>query len=82
MSVSSISRANSNEDLKQKPNDKASAQMRWRGRYWKRKLEEKLRLEDQNGSSGLPRVLASNLPIRDRPREAECLRTHRDEYAD
>ena len=46
------------------------------------RLEEKLKLEDQNGSSDLPRVLASDLPIRDRSREAEWLRSHRDEYAD
>ena len=44
-------------------------------------LEEKLKLEDQNGSSDLPRVLAKDLPIRDRSREAEWLRKHRDEYA-
>ena len=44
-------------------------------------LEEKLKLEDQNGSSDLPRVLARDLPIRDRSREAGWLRKHRDEYA-
>ena len=34
-------------------------------------LEEKLRLEEQNGSPFLPRVLANDLPVRDRSREAE-----------
>ena len=42
-------------------------------------LEERLRLEDQNGSSDLPRVLAKDLPIRDRSLEAEWLRKHRDD---
>ena len=44
-------------------------------------LEEKLKLEDQNGSSDLPRALAKDLPIRDRSREAPWLRKHRDAYA-
>ena len=44
-------------------------------------LEAKLKLEDQNGSSDLPRVLAKDLPIRDRSREAQWLRKHRDAYA-
>jgi plasmid stability protein len=44
-------------------------------------LEEKLNPEDQNGSSTLPRVLAKDLPVKERSREAEWLRAHRDEYA-
>lgn len=42
-------------------------------------LEEKL--EDQNGSAALPRVLAKDMPIKDRSREVEWLRKHRAEYA-
>ena len=44
-------------------------------------LEEKLNLEEQNGSAALPRVLARDLPVKDRSRETEWLREHRDEYA-
>ena len=44
-------------------------------------LEEKLKLEEQNSSSALPRVLGNDLPIRDRSREAAWLQKHRDEYA-
>jgi len=45
-------------------------------------LEEKLNSKDQqNGSSPLPRVLAKNLPFKDRSREAEWLREHHHEYA-
>ncbi|MEK6288064.1 MAG: DUF5678 domain-containing protein [Acidobacteriota bacterium] len=44
-------------------------------------LEEKLKSEDQNGSPGQPRVLARNLPIKDRSREVQWLKKHRDEYA-
>jgi hypothetical protein len=44
-------------------------------------LEEKLRSEDHNGGSAQPRVLANNLPIRDRAREVEWLKENRDEYA-
>ncbi|MEK6410912.1 MAG: DUF5678 domain-containing protein [Acidobacteriota bacterium] len=45
-------------------------------------LEEKLKSEDQrNGSSALPRVLASDLAIKDRSREARWLQEHRAEYA-
>jgi plasmid stability protein len=45
-------------------------------------LEEKLKSEDQqNGASALPRVLAKNLPVKDRSREAQWLQAHRDEYA-
>lgn len=45
-------------------------------------LEEKLKSEDQqNGSSALSHVLAKNLPVKDRSREARWLQEHRDEYA-
>ena len=44
-------------------------------------LEQTLKLEDGNGSSDLPRVLAKNLPIKDRSREVEWLKKNRDEYA-
>ena len=44
-------------------------------------LEENLKRDDDNGSSASPRVIAKDLPIKDRSREAEWLRTHRDEYA-
>lgn len=44
-------------------------------------LEEKLKSEDQNGGSTQPRVLAKNLPIKDRALEVEWLQKHRDEYA-
>jgi hypothetical protein len=44
-------------------------------------LEQTLKLEDGNGSSQLSRVLAKNLPVKDRAREADWLRKHRDEYA-
>jgi Family of unknown function (DUF5678) len=45
-------------------------------------LEEKLTPKEQNGASAQPpRVLASNLPIKDRAREVEWLKEHRDEYA-
>lgn len=44
-------------------------------------LEEKLKPEDQNGASAQPRVLAKNLPIKDRTLEVEWLQKHRDEYA-
>jgi uncharacterized protein DUF5678 len=44
-------------------------------------LEEKLKLEEQNGSPALPRILNKDLCIRDRSRETEWLRKHRDEYA-
>ncbi len=44
-------------------------------------LEEKLRSEDQNGASAQPRILAKNLPIKDRASEVEWLQKHRDEYA-
>ena len=44
-------------------------------------LEEKLRSEDQNGTTAEPRVLAKNLPIKDRTREVGWLKKHRDEYA-
>ena len=44
-------------------------------------LEEKLRSEDQNGATAELRVLAKNLPIKDRSREVEWLNEHRDEYA-
>jgi len=44
-------------------------------------LEEKLKSEDQNGGSTQPRVLARNLPIKDRTSEIEWLQKHRDEYA-
>ena len=47
-------------------------------------LEEKLKVEKTNGSSELlfkPRILATNLPVKDRSLEDEWLRKHRDEYA-
>lgn len=45
-------------------------------------LEEKLKSNDQqNGASALPRVLAKSLPVKDRSREAQWLKAHRDEYA-
>jgi len=44
-------------------------------------LEEKLKSEDQNDASTQPRVLARNLPIKDRASEVEWLQKHRDEYA-
>src|SRR5215831_3065819 len=44
-------------------------------------LEENLKRDTSNGSSSLPRVLSKNLQIKDRSREAEWLRKHRDEYA-
>ena len=44
-------------------------------------LEQTLKLEDGNGSSHLPRVLAKNLPVKDRSREVEWLRKNRDVYA-
>jgi plasmid stability protein len=45
-------------------------------------LEEKLNPEEQNGASAQPpRVLARDLPIKDRAREVEWLKNHRDEYA-
>jgi Family of unknown function (DUF5678) len=44
-------------------------------------LEEKLKLDDQNGSSNLPRVIARNLPVTNRSLETEWLHTHRDQYA-
>lgn len=44
-------------------------------------LEEKLKRGDQNGLSALPRVVAKGLPNKDRTREAEWLRKHRDDYA-
>ena len=44
-------------------------------------LEEKLKSEDQNGGSTQPRVLARNLPTKNRGREVEWLQKHRDEYA-
>lgn len=47
-------------------------------------LEEKLNMEKTNGPSESPfkpRVLARNLPVKDRSLEHEWLRQHRDEYA-
>jgi len=45
-------------------------------------LEERLISEDQqNGSSTLPRIIATNLPIKDRSREAHWLQQHKEEYA-
>jgi hypothetical protein len=47
-------------------------------------LEAKLQGEKSNGSSELPfkpRILATNLPVKDRSLEDEWLRKHRDEYA-
>lgn len=44
-------------------------------------LEEKLNPADQNGGSAQPRVLAKNLPIKDRASEVAWLQKHRDEYA-
>jgi hypothetical protein len=44
-------------------------------------LEQTLKLEDGNGSSSLPRVLAKHLPVKDRSREAQWLQEHRNEYA-
>ena len=45
-------------------------------------LEEKLNPEEQNGASAQPaRILARDLPIKDRAREVEWLKEHRDEYA-
>jgi len=44
-------------------------------------LEQTLKMDDGNGSSDLPRVLAKDLPIKDRSREFEWLRKNRDEYA-
>jgi plasmid stability protein len=44
-------------------------------------LEEKLKPEEQNGASAQPRILAKNLPIKDRALEVEWLQKHRDEYA-
>jgi Family of unknown function (DUF5678) len=44
-------------------------------------LEEKLNPEGQNGDSAQPRVLATNMPIKDRAGEGEWLQKHRDEYA-
>lgn len=44
-------------------------------------LEEQLTPEDQNGVSARPRVLAKNLPIKDRASEVAWLQKHRDEYA-
>lgn len=45
-------------------------------------LEEKLKSQGQrNGSSAVPRVMANNLAIKDRSREAQWLQKHRDEYA-
>lgn len=44
-------------------------------------LEEKLKSEDRNGASTQPRVLAKNLPIKDRASEVAWLQKHRDEYA-
>jgi hypothetical protein len=44
-------------------------------------LEEKLKSEDQNGTSAEPRILAKNLPIKDRASEVEWLQKHRNEYA-
>ena len=46
-------------------------------------LEEKLNMEETNGPSESPfkpRILARNLPVKDRSREHEWLRQHRDEY--
>jgi hypothetical protein len=43
-------------------------------------LEQTLKLEDGNGSSH-SRILAKNLPIKDRSREVDWLRKNRDEYA-
>ncbi len=47
-------------------------------------LEERLNLEKTYRASGLPvepRILASNLPVKDRSREHEWLKEHRDQYA-
>ena len=44
-------------------------------------LEEKLKPERESSASTLPRILARNLPIKDRSCENEWLRNHRDEYA-
>jgi hypothetical protein len=44
-------------------------------------LEEKLKPERESSASTLPRILARNLPVKDRSRENEWLRNHRDEYA-
>lgn len=47
-------------------------------------LEEKLKTETEDVLSALPsepRVLARNLPIRDRSREDEWIEKHRNEYA-
>lgn len=44
-------------------------------------LEQTLKLADGNGSSQSSRVLATNLPLKDRSHEAEWLRKNRDEYA-
>ena len=44
-------------------------------------LEEKLKPERESSASTLPRILARNLLIKDRSRENEWLRNHRDEYA-
>lgn len=47
-------------------------------------LEEKLKPENESSSSALksePRVLARNLPIKDRSREDEWIEKHRDQYA-
>ena len=38
-------------------------------------LEQTLKLEDGNGSSHLPRVLAKNLPVKDRSHEARGSRS-------
>ena len=44
-------------------------------------MEEKLRHDYDNGSAAMPRVIAKDLPVKDRSREAEWLRKHHDEYA-
>ncbi len=43
-------------------------------------LEEKLKPERESSASTLPRILARNLPVKDRSRENEWLAEHRDEY--
>lgn len=44
-------------------------------------LEEKLNAGNNDAPGALPRLLRSDLPIKDRSREYEWLAQHRDEYA-
>jgi len=68
-------------ELEQRLEAEAKRQGDSRDAFVRITLEEKLKPERESSASTLPRILARNLLIKDRSRENEWLRNHRDEYA-